>query len=117
MLVGGCTRDRAGSKTASMVDLGLPHEIEQMRKLGFGLTRKTSNKGAAQHQLGAGCPPTLDTLQILLPTGRALHAPQNIRVAVLKRYIKVGQHLSGGQQGNHLVHAWVRVHRSEERRV
>ena len=54
--------------------------------------------------------PLLDALQILLATGRPLHALEHIGMAVLQRHIQVRQHLARGHQRNHLVHTWVRIH-------
>jgi len=62
------------------VKLRLFNEVEQMLELIFRFTRKASDKGAAQGDIGAGFAPGTNAFNVALATGGALHALQHIGV-------------------------------------
>ena len=109
-IVGGSAFDGAIGKAAGAVDLRLADEVQQVLELFFGLAREAGNEGGANHQFGADLAPLSDAVQVLLARGRALHALQDIGMAVLQRYVEVGQDLAFGHQRQNIVHRGVGIH-------
>ncbi len=89
--VGSRAVHRRIGEGADAIELRGGQEIEQHLEIRVGFARKADDEGAAQGQLGADATPRLQAFKGILGGGRAFHALQDTRAAVLQRHVEIGQ--------------------------
>src|SRR5262245_66055057 len=89
-VVGGRALHWLIAEAADAIELCCIEPLDELLKVGVGLTREADDEGRTDGELRAGRAPGPDALERLFLRGRPPHPLEHVRTCVLERDVEIG---------------------------